>query len=102
MSCGRRLHRRSPVASTLEVFNMADRFTARAAALAASLLAPYLLAACASLAPDLREPLLDLPPAWPQGAPMSSEAFDSEWWTMFQDPILERLVSEALTNNRDV
>jgi multidrug efflux system outer membrane protein len=81
---------------------MADRFTARAAALAASLLAPYLLAACASLAPDLREPQLDLPPAWPQGAPMSGEAFDSEWWTMFQDPILERLVGEALTNNRDV
>jgi multidrug efflux system outer membrane protein len=62
----------------------------------------WLLAGCGSLAPDTRTPELDLPAAWAADAALPAESGPADWWTMFGDPNLDRLVAEGLQNNRDV
>ena len=63
----------------------------------------FVLAACASLAPDTKKPVLDTPVAWPAGAQVSQEeASARDWWTLFGDAQLNRMVAEGLGNNRDV
>ena len=71
------------------------------ARIAASLGAALLAAACSSLAPPVREPALDIPQAWPQ-AGVASQASAQDWWKMFDDPSLDRMVEEALVHNLDV
>src|SRR3954463_16008229 len=57
------------------------------------------LAGCAGLRPDYRQPALDLPAAWrTEGA----QAQAADWWKVYQDPVLDRLVDEALTSNANV
>jgi multidrug efflux system outer membrane protein len=84
------------------------------AVFAAVFAAALLLAACASLAPELKEPSLETPAAWPTDAPLGdpggpggpggpgSDRVRPDWWTMFGDPALDGLVAESLSNNRDV
>jgi multidrug efflux system outer membrane protein len=74
------------------------RGSGRAAALAGL----CLLAACASLAPAPRALEMDLPAAWPSDQPVAGDAATGDWWTMFGDLDLDRLVTEGLENNRDV
>ena len=57
-----------------------------------------LLAACSSLAPETPEPALDLPAAWPadsRAGRRRRRAAASDWWTMFGDPTLDRLVDRG-------
>lgn len=56
-------------------------------------------AACAS-APKFKPPDLDLavPERWSAGE-SGGAPVDSLWWQRFNDPVLDRLVSEALENN---
>ena len=64
-----------------------------------------LLAACAAVGPDYREPEVTLPAAWQQaldagladGAPI-----EAEWWRTFEDPVLLELVERALAQNLDL
>ncbi|TCW28476.1 efflux transporter outer membrane subunit [Gulbenkiania mobilis] len=58
------------------------------------------LAGCA-IGPDYTRPVADLPTAWP-GASANVAAVDHQWWTGFGDPVLDSLVGEALTYNRDL
>jgi len=83
---------------------MADLQATRTVRRTAAIAALYLLAACSSLAPDLREPALDLPATWPADSPLGVEegAGPGDWWTLFNDPVLDGLVVEGLQNNRDV
>jgi outer membrane protein, multidrug efflux system len=69
------------------------------------LLGALLLAGCA-VGPDYLRPQLALPEAWrneakPVEAPVETLA-NLAWWTLFEDPVLDALVSEALANNRDL
>ncbi len=73
----------------------------RAARLAGILAAALFAAACSSLAPPVREAALDIPDAWPQ-AGIGSQAPARDWWQMFEDPGLNRMVEEALGHNLDV
>lgn len=60
------------------------------------------LAGCASLAPDYERPAAKLPAAW-SGTPAGAVPAPGErWWTLFDDPALERLVDEALRHNQDL
>ncbi|MDR0827016.1 MAG: efflux transporter outer membrane subunit [Desulfovibrio sp.] len=52
-----------------------------------------------SFAPDYVRPTMDLPPAW---SDTGTEALNVRWWKRFQDDILNRLIEEALLNNRDI
>ena len=60
-----------------------------------------LIAGCA-VGPDYRRPEIELPAAW-LGAPAEGvKGVRDRWWTLYADPVLDRLVDEALTNNRDL
>jgi multidrug efflux system outer membrane protein len=60
-----------------------------------------LLAGCA-VGPDYRRPELELPTAWraPEGTKTAQAG--TRWWRLYQDPLLERLVEEALAHNADL
>lgn len=63
-----------------------------------------LLSGCA-VGPDFLRPLFDLPSAWsrPQTdtAAQPADRVGERWWALYTDPVLDRLVDEALANNAD-
>ncbi len=66
-----------------------------------------LLNGCA-VGPDYLRPDLQLPTAWRfSGTPETPQAEPQElanlpWWTLYEEPVLDELVREALTSNRDL
>ena len=62
------------------------------------------LAGCISM-PTLRQAKPDLPKAWathPASSPALAEQGLGKWWTSFNDPSLDSLISEALARNSDI
>jgi len=59
-----------------------------------------LLAAGCAVRPDYQRPEVELPQAWPASAPRPEPA--APWWQVYGDPLLDRLVGEALASNTDV
>lgn len=66
-----------------------------------------LLSGCAA-GPDFLRPILELPSAWSRStapqAPAQAQAADTvgeRWWSLYADPVLDRLVDEALAQNAD-
>jgi len=53
-----------------------------------------------TLGPDYKRPEVDLPKDY--GVAQSTAQLPEKWWTLFQDPVLDKLVDEALANNRDL
>ncbi|MCW3849602.1 efflux transporter outer membrane subunit [Sphingomonas sp. LB-2] len=72
---------------------------------AASLLAALLASAC-TVGPDYQRPATPAATAGPFVDPgttrVSSGPAEGQWWHLFNDPALDRLVAEALTHNTDV
>lgn len=68
----------------------------RLLALASSALS---LSGCA-LGPRYQQPTLPLPPSY--SAPASAQPIPEAWWALFDDPVLDRLVAEALVANQDL
>lgn len=63
--------------------------------------AAALIAGCA-VGPDYQRPAVDLPAAW-QGVPAQGIAAQGDrWWTLYADPVLDRLIADALANNQDL
>ena len=65
-----------------------------------------MLAGCV-MGPDYRRPSLDLPANYPPAPGNETNATtiaaaSSAWWTTFNDPVLNRVVDEALKNNLDL
>jgi NodT family efflux transporter outer membrane factor (OMF) lipoprotein len=66
---------------------------------------PFLLAsltACTTLGPDFKTPEAEVEAQWlEQDNQMlqTSEAVNSEWWTLFNDPVLDSLVQQAYQQN---
>ncbi len=62
------------------------------------------LAGCASLAPDYERPPLPVPDQYAEAgaAPATQSAADIEWRSYFVDARLQRLIEQALANNRDL
>jgi len=83
--------------------------------LSTSLLVAMLAAGC-TVGPDYERPKMDLPGQYNADVPQSSTsdatqpqveskatvAIIENWWTLFNDPELNRLESLALTNNADL
>lgn len=74
-----------------------------------AVLAALLLGGCAAVGPDYRAPQMELPEAWPAqdasgqvGLPTPLSAVNVRWWTLYGDPVLERLEDEALAYNTDM
>lgn len=75
----------------------------RASLLAA--VATSVLASGCTMGPDYRKPAIQTPPAQfrSQLSPAEASSFaDLPWWSAFQDPQLQRLINEAVSNNYDV
>lgn len=69
-------------------------------------LGALLLAGC-TVGPDYQRPQTELPQAWRSGEalPASEQPevlANLAWWQLFEDPVLDALVAEALANNRDL
>lgn len=61
----------------------------------------FLAAGCAA-GPDFKPPGMNLPASYSTTAVLSDTKTDLDWWQLFDDPVLETLVTTALKNNRDV
>jgi|SRR5882672_183872 len=68
----------------------------------ASLSLAAALAACSSLGPDYVRPETDLPTDWKDAPADGTRAQDAEWWKVYGDRVLDRLVAEALANNANL
>ena len=66
----------------------------------APILSVVFLAGCA-VGPDYHQPKLAAPAAWSAGS-TNSAAPVTEWWKTFNDPVLNSLISRAVTNNLDL
>lgn len=66
-----------------------------------AIVAPAALAACTTVGPEYHEPVLPLPSAWSAPAAAGREDL-SRWWERLEDPMLTRLVTEALRASLDL
>ena len=61
------------------------------------------LAGCAPLGPDYARPASSLPGAYTEAAAAPEQArVEAEWWKLFNDPVLDNLVDQALGRNFDL
>jgi NodT family efflux transporter outer membrane factor (OMF) lipoprotein len=63
--------------------------------------APVALAGCMTVGPEYKEPALPLPAAWSAPAAAGREDL-SRWWERLEDPLLTRLVADALRASPDL
>jgi NodT family efflux transporter outer membrane factor (OMF) lipoprotein len=68
--------------------------------------AAVLLSACTTVGPEPRPPMIPLTAAAPfagaAGEPFSRAPARDDWWRLYRDPALDRLVAEALARNTDL
>jgi len=73
---------------------------------------PYLTVAfvllcmgCASVGPDYKRPVIEAPGGWSESRDAVSAALsleDKAWWKSFGDPLLDRLIEQAVKSNLDL
>lgn len=61
-----------------------------------------LLSACQSIWPNYNRPKVDVPLQFSEVADTQESNISSKWWMLYQDQILNDLVSKALQNNTDI
>jgi len=61
-----------------------------------------LLSACQSLGLDYQRPQLPVPSQYSEQADQAQSKVSMTWWTVYQDRLLNDLVSKALQNNTDI
>jgi len=66
----------------------------------AATLAVAALAGCMTVGPDYRRPKVDTPEQWPGAA--GTEGISATWWKAYGDPVLDRMVEDALAYNTDL
>ena len=67
----------------------------------ASFAISFVIAGC-TLGPDYKRPAVDSPKAFRYEAKEVADTANTEWWKQFQDPVLDKLVADALANNKNV
>ncbi|MFA6163643.1 MAG: efflux transporter outer membrane subunit [Methylobacter sp.] len=63
-----------------------------------------LLSGCFAVGPDYQPPKIPVPQQWSEttvGTPSRAEQPD-KWWKTFNDPVLDRLISDAIVSNLDL
>ncbi|HVY06115.1 MAG TPA: efflux transporter outer membrane subunit [Burkholderiales bacterium] len=63
-------------------------------------LAAAAIAGCMTVGPDYKRPQTDLPEQWP--GEVASESISAMWWKGFGDPVLDRMIDDALVHNLDL
>jgi multidrug efflux system outer membrane protein len=61
-----------------------------------------LLTGCVTVGPDYQRPAVDTPATWRFEAKEAQDLANTPWWQQFKDPVLDRLVSQALKENKDL
>lgn len=61
-----------------------------------------LTSGCMLVGPDYERPPVQVPSDWRLPAGTAAELTNSPWWQQFGDPVLDRLITTALENNRDL
>lgn len=64
-----------------------------------------ILAGCAPVGPDYQRPEVSLPAtfaAMPAASTQAPVASGSTWWSLYQDPVLDALMTSALSSNLDL
>lgn len=59
-----------------------------------------LLTGCMTVGPDYVRPNLEAPEQWP--VPGTGAAVSSTWWKVYGDPVLDRMIEDALAYNGDL
>jgi multidrug efflux system outer membrane protein len=70
-----------------------------------AMLGALLLPACTLLGPDYQRPDLNMPEQYSAAdatAVTTNAAIANDWWTLYQDPVLNDLVAKTLQNNTDI
>ena len=60
------------------------------------------LTGCMTVGPDYKRPAVDTPAAWRFEEKEVRDLANTAWWQQFKDPVLDRLVSHALQENKDL
>ena len=60
-----------------------------------------LLTGC-TVGPDYVRPIVDVPTSFRYGDKEVQYTANTEWWKEFHDPVLDELIFEALTNNKNI
>ncbi len=66
-----------------------------------AVLAAMLVTGCAKLGPDFVKPAAPVPKSWVENSAKLKQdpAIPQNWWTVFKDPVLDRLIDTARTQN---
>ncbi len=70
-----------------------------------TLLAAAALAGCAAVGPNYRPPTIEMPNSWQttdDPALLPRAELVKNWWSLFNDPLLDQLIQTATRNNRDL
>ena len=57
---------------------------------------------CSAVGPDYQRPAIDVPAGWRLSEKDAQNLADSIWWQQFDDPELNRLITIALRENKDL
>ena len=60
------------------------------------------MAGCSAVGPDYHRPALDVPAGWRINEKDAKNLADSTWWQQFNDPELDKLITVALRENKDL
>ena len=60
------------------------------------------IAGCSAVGPDYQRPAIDVPSGWRISEKEAKNLADSTWWQQFNDPALNRLITVALRENKDL
>lgn len=61
-----------------------------------------LISACKMVGPDYQRPQLAMPTIYSEAADQAQNKISATWWTVYQDQLLNDLMSKALQNNTDL
>ncbi|RTE67404.1 efflux transporter outer membrane subunit [Amphritea opalescens] len=62
----------------------------------------FALSGCSSMRSDYQSPVLEVPQSWSQTQVSAAVVRPDAWWTLFDDPQLNRLVDQVLVSNNDL
>jgi outer membrane protein, multidrug efflux system len=66
----------------------------------AAALSAVLVSGCMTVGPDYQRPAVEVPAQWPVDG--AADPVSSTWWKAYEDPVLDRMVEEALSHNSDL
>ena len=70
---------------------------------AIALLGAFVLLSGCAVGPNYKRPVVDSPAAFRgKTSPGANSLGEEDWWAVYQDPILQSLIREAITNNYDL